>query len=257
MKQLLCLSFILLTAIGCNNSPKETTKTEIAEVSTDTTKAIKKTQTDITKTFVLGKFDYKIDSTFTKVNIEHSTKEVYLKKETYNAFLKMLDSALADGIELKIISGTRNFNEQKAIWERKWKKYASLNPLERAKKILQYSSMPSTSRHHWGTDIDVNSLNNSYFNSGKGLAEYNWLKANANHFGFYQVYTEKTNSRTGYNFEKWHWSYLPLASQYLEYYNIYIKAQDISNFEGAEFSEKLHIINDYVNGISEIAKNYK
>ena len=53
--------------------------------------------------------------------------------------------------------------------------------------------MPSTSRHHWGTDIDLNSLNNSYFSSGKGLKEYDWLTTNANHYGFYQVYTDEKN----------------------------------------------------------------
>ena len=29
----------------------------------------------------------------------------------------------------------------------------------------------------------------------------------------------KRIGRTGYNLEKWHWSYLPLASKYLEFYN--------------------------------------
>ena len=80
----------------------------------------------------------------------------------------MVEAAEKEGISFKIISGTRNYFEQKAIWERKWQKYTALEPIERAKKILEYSSMPSSSRHHWGTDIDLNSLNNSYFNNGKG-----------------------------------------------------------------------------------------
>ncbi|NJK84501.1 MAG: M15 family metallopeptidase [Saprospiraceae bacterium] len=42
------------------------------------------------------------------------------------------------------------------------------NPQERALKILKYSSMPGTSRHHWGTDIDLNSFSNSYFEQGEG-----------------------------------------------------------------------------------------
>ena len=33
-----------------------------------------------------------------------------------------------------------------------------------ALQILLYCSMPSTSRHHWGTDIDIHHYNgNSYF----------------------------------------------------------------------------------------------
>ncbi|CDF78996.1 D-alanyl-D-alanine carboxypeptidase [Formosa agariphila KMM 3901] len=173
-----------------------------------------------------------------------------MQKEVYEAFLKMRTAAEAQGIQFKLISGTRNFTYQKSIWDRKWKKYENLTPIERAKKILKYSSMPSTSRHHWGTDFDLNHLTNSYFESGQGLKAYNWLQKHANTFGFYQVYTSKDGGRTGYNEEKWHWSYLPLASQYLTFYNETITNTDIIGFEGFEFASSLDMICNYVNGIS-------
>ena len=211
----------------------------------------------LTKDFVLGKFDYKNHDLFEKVKPNHTSKTIYLNKEVYHAFLRMHAKAKTDGISLKIMSGTRNFSEQKAIWERKWKKYASLNPFDRAQKILEYSSMPSTSRHHWGTDIDLNSLTNSYFETGPGAQVYAWLLKHANSYGFYQVYTEKNNGRTGYNLERWHWSYMPLASHYLDYYNTHISYSDISDFKGSELAESLHSISQYVNGISEHSKLYK
>lgn len=115
--------------------------------------------------------------------------------------------------------------------------------------------MPSSSRHHWGTDIDINNLNNSYFSSGKGLKEYNWLVENASKFGFYQPYTCKENERNGYNEEKWHWYYLPLSKLDLAYYNQQITYKDITDFEGAEFAQKIDIVKNYVNGInSELNK---
>lgn len=137
---------------------------------------------------------------------------------------------------------------------KKWNEHKNIEPIERAKKILEYSSMPSTSRHHWGTDIDINSLDNSYFTKGKGKKEYEWLVKNANDFGFYQVYTNKNNGRKGYNMEKWHWSYLPLANKYLNYYNKNIKYKDIKGFNGSKFAKKLNIIKDYVNGVSKKGK---
>lgn len=210
-----------------------------------------------TKDFVLGKFNYKSDSTFIKINSNHSSKVIYLNKDVYIAFKEMHTSAKKDGIKLIIVSGTRNFYEQKSIWERKWNKYKNLKPLERAQKILEYSSMPTTSRHHWGTDMDLNNLNNSYFEKGKGKKEYEWLLKNANDFGFYQVYTNKENGRTGYNLEKWHWSYLPLASKYLNYYNQNITYLDISGFKGSELAEKAKMITEYVNGISLKAKTFE
>lgn len=240
---------------SCEMKSEKTTSQVVIE-KTDTILTQKPAPLNISKDIVLGKFDYKKDSTFVLVDSKYTTKDIYLKSATFEAFLELVEAAEKEGISFKIISGTRNYFEQKAIWEGKWQKYAALTPLERSKKILEYSSMPSSSRHHWGTDIDLNSLNNSYFNNGKGLAEYNWLVANANRFGFYQVYTDKSTGRTGYNLEKWHWSYLPIASQYLAYYNNTITNDDIKGFLGSELSEKLHIIEDYVNGISEQAKNY-
>jgi len=247
---------------SCNSKPKEilsvldtNTKTE---VKTKIEKSnIPKDTLNITSDFVLGKFNYQSDSTFVKVDSRYSAKEIYLNYTVYKAFLEMSRKAKKDSIDFKIISGTRNFYEQKAIWNRKWNLYSNLNPIDRAKKILEYSSMPSTSRHHWGTDIDLNSLNNSYFNTGKGLKTYQWLQSNANSFGFYQVYTNKNNGRTGYNEEKWHWSFVPLASKYLEFYNSNIKTEDISEFEGSHLAKDLRIIEDYVNGIPNEVKRYK
>ncbi|SFZ93319.1 D-alanyl-D-alanine carboxypeptidase [Flaviramulus basaltis] len=208
----------------------------------------------IYKDLVLGKFNYKNNKLFVKVNPIHSSKTIYLNKEVYNAFTNMFNQAKTDSIDLKIISGTRNFSEQKSIWERKWDKYKNLQPIDRAKQILEYSSMPTTSRHHWGTDMDLNSLSNSYFKKGKGKKEYEWLVKNASKYGFYQVYTNKENGRTGYNLEMWHWSYIPLATKYLNFYSKHINYQDINGFKGFELAEKLNIINDYVNGISEELK---
>ena len=201
--------------------------------------------------FILGKFDYKKDTTFIKVDKIHASKTLYINKEAYRSFIKMFNHAKEDNINLKIISGTRNFYEQKSIWERKWLKYKSLKPIDRALKILEYSSMPSTSRHHWGTDIDLNNLNNSYFETGQGEKEYLWLVKNANTYGFQQVYTSKKQGRTGYNMEKWHWSYMPLSEKYLTFYNNTIQAKDISGFKGADLAAALDVIQIYVNGIKK------
>ncbi len=217
------------------------------EVKTTT---IVKANYNLNKDLILGKFNYKKDTNFVKVDAKHSTKSLYLNKQVYSAFKEMYKSAKASDVTLKIVSGTRSFVEQKNIWERKWEKYKKLQPLDRAKKILEYSSMPSSSRHHWGTDIDINNLNNSYFEKGKGKKEYEWLVANANNYGFYLVYTLKDNGRTGYNLEKWHWSYLPLAKEYLSFFNKNITYKDINGFKGSELAEKVQIISNYVNGIS-------
>ena len=202
---------------------------------------------------LLGKFDYAKDPFFISVEAEHCSKPMYLQKETYKKFKEMYSAAKKDGISLKIISGTRNFNEQKAIWERKWNtNIQTMDSLKAAKTILLYSSMPTTSRHHWGTDMDINSLENSYFASGQGLKEYTWLKKNASKFGFCQVYTDKQNTdRTGYEMEKWHWSYIPISSHYLKKYEELITYKQVKGFKASELAPKLKSIEDYVKGIDK------
>ena len=235
--------------IQCKSEKKiEILPTKEVVIKKDTTSKYPKY---LTKNYVLGKFDYIKDSSFTKVPKEYSNKTIYLRKEALEAFLEMQKEAEKDSIYFTIISGTRNFEHQKRIWNYKWnKKYKNFPPLKRVKKILEYSSMPSTSRHHWGTDIDLNRLTNHYFSYGKGLKEYNWLVKNAPRFGFYQPYTSKENGRKGYNEEKWHWSYVPLSKIYLQYFNKHLTYKDITNFKGAHFAKELNIISDYVNGVN-------
>ncbi|MEM1220551.1 MAG: D-alanyl-D-alanine carboxypeptidase family protein, partial [Bacteroidota bacterium] len=126
---------------------------------------------------------------------------------------------------------------------------------ERALKILEFSSMPGTSRHHWGTDIDFNSFENSYFAQGKGLKEYQWLDQNAARFGFCQTYSEKGESRpTGYNLEKWHWSYLPVAQALTKFAAQHLKDEDIQGFAGAETAPSIGVVERYILGINPACK---
>ena len=222
---------------------------------------IKKVKTNIsdnnkiTKSFLLGKTNLASSNVFVKLENQYHTKsKMFLEKQTAISFKKMKSAAKKDGISLIIVSGARNYYSQKSIWERKFKNNESkgLNPLENARKILRYSSMPSTSRHHWGTDIDINSLEPSYFESGQGKREYDWLVKNADRFGFCQVYTDFNNNdrNSGYQNEAWHWSYIPKAKVYLEEYNKRINYNDINGFMGSNLADDLSMISDYVNGIS-------
>tara|TARA_B100001287_G_scaffold240571_1_gene215036 strand:+ start:190 stop:1344 length:1155 start_codon:yes stop_codon:yes gene_type:complete len=227
------------------------------DISPTETNDMQKNQNDKIKQkdFLMGRFNPKTHPDFVKVDKEYHTKsEMYLLKETLEAFIKMRESAKLDGISLTIVSGTRNFDAQKRIWEKKYErnKNKGLSDIENIKKIMVWSSMPSTSRHHWGTDIDINGFD-EYFDgkNPKANKEYEWLKENASKFGFCQTYTEKKEGGrlTGYNEEKWHWSYMPIAKQLLEDYSKLIDYTDIKGFSASEFSQELNIIEKYVFGI--------
>jgi len=211
----------------------------------------------------MGKFNPTEREDFILIPSKYTTVEnkMYLRKETLNAFLNMQAAADKDEIDLKIASATRNFDYQKNIWNNKWtgvtlvdgKNLSKSIPdgLNRFKKILEYSAVPGTSRHHWGTDIDVNDANPAYFKTEKGEKVYDWLVKNAPLFGFCQPYNSKvTNRLVGYNEEKWHWSYLPLSKTFTEEYKNSIIDTDIKDFDGDEYVSNLNLINDYVLGIN-------
>lgn len=216
------------------------------------------------KIYLMGKFDQTQKENFILIPSSQTTNseyKMYLRKETLEAFLQMQEAGKKEGIELKIASATRNFIYQKNIWNNKWngiilvdgKNLAESipNELERFKKILEYSAVPGTSRHHWGTDIDINDSTPGYFDFEKGEKEYAWLVKNAPSFGFCQPYTLKGSDRPyGYFEEKWHWSYLPLAKTFTEEYKNLIKEEDINGFLGDKYVLGQDLINKQVLSIN-------
>lgn len=253
------LPVLYMCSCSSGATPLDKAESDTSENETSNNKNTednKSNNSDLLKDRLTGRFDYTKDSDFVLVNSKYSTRTSYMQKEAYLKFVEMSELAEKAGISLKVFSGTRNFKEQVGIWNRKWEKFFVKNDsIGALKTILTYSSMPSTSRHHWGTDIDINCVDGSYFESGRGLKEYNWLCENASNFGFCQVYTSKKNSkRTGYEMEKWHWSYLPVATKNLENYNKLIMYSDIKGFKGSNLASKIKSIENYVNGIDTNCK---
>lgn len=207
-----------------------------------------------TREELLGHINPASNADFVVVSSNYTRKtDIYLREETYQAFEAMWKAAKDDGIRLEIISATRTWGAQKGIWNRKWDspRFMGFEALERAREILKYSSMPGTSRHHWGTDIDLNSLENEWFESGEGLQIFQWLIRFAPEYGFHQVYTEKSQGRTGYEEERWHWSYIPLSSSFLNQYVELICDDEFDGFKGSEYADSLKIIQSYVQGVQE------
>ena len=257
---------LLIVACHTPESPSNSSysMTDSSDKSTDSIPAV-----TLNKKALLGQINPTWDSDFALIDTQYTDKEaIYLRKQAYEAFVKMARAAQEAGIALRIVSATRNFAAQQRIWEAKWngqRKVAGEDlsqtipkPKKRALKILEYSSMPGTSRHHWGTDVDLNALSNDYFAAGEGRKVYDWLRENAATYGFCQVYTEQGRDRpAGYQEEKWHWSYMPLASRFLQQYNATVSYDDLGGFDGGEVAEEVDAIRKYVNGIAPPCKDWQ
>lgn len=167
--------------------------------------------------------EYSILELMGKTDIELIGKGINLRPLAHDAFVEMKKAAYSDGIDLKIVSSYRSFSRQETIWERKYEQYTEeygMEPLEAIDKIIEYSTVPGTSRHHWGTDVDIvdgyrkvegDVLVPTKFEAGGPYEDFkNWMDENANTFDFYLVYTDDPK-RKGFKYEPWHYSYAPIS----------------------------------------------
>ena len=220
--------------------------------------------------YLTGQFNPGRHPGFVKIaglGIPQSGAPKIMRREAGQALQKMYRAfkKAHPGIPFRVVSATRNFYSQKGIWEGKWtgrRKVQGLylprshpNAYKRGLLILRYSSMPGTSRHHWGTDVDINNLTNAYFKSGQGAILFRWLRKNAATYGFCQPYT--AGRKAGYQEERWHWSYRPLAVTFLHnwmklYKNAPGNVMKRGSFAGVSALSKLAPV--YVNGINAECK---
>jgi LAS superfamily LD-carboxypeptidase LdcB len=156
-----------------------------------------------------------------------------LEKDTAVAFMAMADAAKADGIELAICSGFRSFSQQLAIWNAKaggkrvlldrQSQPVDIQGLDDDKLIdiiLLWSALPGTSRHHWGTDLDLYDasaisrdalrlVEAEYAAEGPCGKLHAWLERHGAQFGFFFPYRV---GLSGVSPEPWHLSYAPAAA---------------------------------------------
>lgn len=157
-------------------------------------------------------------------------------------FLQLRAAAAAAGIDLVPLSSFRDFDRQLAIWNGKHRgerellaadggvlDAGALDDEARVKAILHWSALPGTSRHHWGTDMDVvdaraippgyrpRLVSEEYAPGGVFAGLDAWLAAHAADHGFYRPYA---THRGGFQPEPWHLSYAPLATRALEQFSV-------------------------------------
>ncbi len=152
-----------------------------------------------------------------------------LRLEAHLAFEQLKKAALKSDINIQVVSSYRGYDHQNRIWTRKYNRFINkgLTPEQSIKNIIAYSTIPGTSRHHWGTDLDIIDANVSQPNSvlqprhfeegGCFRALKLWMDDHAASFGFHLVYTNDAD-RKGFKYEPWHYSYKPLSKVYLKDY---------------------------------------
>lgn len=110
----------------------------------------------------------------------------------------MLDAAADDGIDLKVISAYRSFDEQMQLKGAYTQSYGS--------GANTFSADQGYSEHQLGTTLDLSDpTTNGPYLGFKNTAAYGWLLDNAYRYGFILSYPE---DNTFYVFEPWHWRFV-------------------------------------------------
>lgn len=165
-----------------------------------------------------------------------------LTAATAAAFNDMQVAAAYEGFNLQAASSWRSFERQLAIWNGKWRgerplldadnqplDALQLDDMERLHAILRWSALPGTSRHHWGTDLDIYdpdclpvgtrlALEPWEYEAGGWFADLGeWLGDHMADFGFFLPYAKPLDAAQGVAYEPWHISFaLESAEQRLD-----------------------------------------
>ena len=126
-------------------------------------------------------------------------KEYQLYDKVEPLLEKMFNAAIADGINLKVISAYRSFGTQSAL-------KSSYNVTYGAGTANSFSADQGYSEHQLGTTVDITTPDTKdNFDLFDSTTAYKWLTNNAYKYGFILSYP-KNNAY--YTYEPWHWRYV-------------------------------------------------
>lgn len=157
-----------------------------------------------------------------------------LHSDVVEPFFELRAAAAREGINLQPVSSFRDFQRQLAIWNAKCRgerdlfdrsgllvDAASLSEDELVSVILVWSALPGSSRHHWGTEIDVidgaalpagervQLVTQEYVAGGRFARLESFLQQRLERYGFYRPYAA---DRGGVQPEPWHLSHAATAA---------------------------------------------
>jgi len=192
-------------------------------------------------------------------HLETVSDKVALHAEVIQPWSKLVNVAKENGFELALASGYRGFERQRIIWNTKLSgarpvmddhgcpiSLDSLSPLERIHKVMRWSALPGTSRHHWGTDMDIYDraavsdtyqlqlVPDEYLGDGPFAPMMQWLSAYLEQEAAPAFFFPYQQDRQGLAPEPWHLSYRPVAERFQHLWSLSALSSLITNSDIAE-----------------------
>ena len=149
---------------------------------------------------VVNKFNY-LDSSFVPKNLKplFNNSNATMVQEAADAYQELVEAAKKDGITLVATTAYRSYSFQSYL-------YNSYKEKDGQQAADTYSARPGFSEHQTGLAADLNDPN--YSARRLSPSDYEWLKNNADKYGFIIRFPEGTDNITGYQEEDWHIRYL-------------------------------------------------
>lgn len=123
--------------------------------------------------------------------------DLSLRKDAYDALVKMAVAARADGVTLLASSSYRSYEYQITVYN----KWVQLEGQAEADRI---SARPGTSQHQLGTVIDFGSIDNTFAETRAGK----WMEQHASEYGWSLSFPNGYEDVTGYDWESWHFRFI-------------------------------------------------
>ncbi len=125
-------------------------------------------------------------------------KEVSVLSDMWPFLERLLDDAWDDGVEIKVLSGYRSFEEQQTLKQHYMTTYGV--------GANQFSADQGYSEHQLGTAVDFTDENiGGDLDTFEGSDAHEWLVRNAYKYGFVMSYPENNEY---YVYEPWHWRFV-------------------------------------------------
>ncbi len=136
---------------------------------------------------------------------DRNGREFLLIAAAADAWRKLKDAAIADGISMSPVSAFRSIERQAELVQRK------LNAGALIDTVLTELAPPGFSEHHTGRAVDISAPGiKSLATEFDRTPAFAWLVRHAGNFGYHLSYP--AGNAQGYQYEPWHWCFHDVPS---------------------------------------------
>jgi len=130
----------------------------------------------------------------------YESRRLLLRRKALDVFIRLIDDAGAEGVNIRILSAYRDANYQSRLY---------YNAIKRHGVFQNSVAKPGHSEHQLGTvcDLTTDEIGSALSGSFDRTAAFRWLMERMTDYGISLSYPKYKETATGYIYEPWHYRY--------------------------------------------------